>query len=474
MRGLMTGCVKHRDLGHQFRYCIGERIPVILGRNKLHMKLILRFAFIFLTSGFLNVIPALSQEAFQRWSRLNQIRREKFDLVLPEVMRENKVDMWIIPAREGSFDPMHEFLGGGYVGHNGYFIFSDPGTGRIERTSLGIDGYLLEQGGAYDYFGGEEELKDFVSKRDPKRIALNYSENIGRADGLSYSQYKELASILGKKYADRFTSAEKLVSDFRSRHVAAELSAVAEAGEYSWRIAERALSNEVITPGKTTLEEVAWWMLERLHERNLETSFGMPSVYVTGPDGIAATSSNRIIQRGDILMIDWGVGFLHYYTDMKRIAYVLKEGEKDLPQGIRNAFDRAVQARQVVKGAIRPGITAQENMDRIYSALEAAGFARMKEFNKPGDTDKTDVMIGCHAIGDWGHGSGPSIAHFNPVQLTYLIKPTNLLSIELFAYTRLPEWNGKKLRIPLEDDAVVTDRGVEWFYPANPGVLIVK
>lgn len=418
--------------------------------------------------------PSFSQEAFRRWTRLNQIRKEKFDFILPEVMRENKIDMWIIPAREGSFDPMHEFLGGGYVGHNGYFIFSDQGSGRVERSVLGIDGYLLEQGGAYDYFGGEEELKEFVTRRDPKRIALNYSENIGRADGLRFSQHKELTAILGKKYADRFTSAEKLVSDFRSRHVASELAAVAEAGEHSWRIAERALSNEVITPGKTTLEEVAWWMMEQLHQLHLETSFGMPSVYVTGPEGIAATSSNRIIQRGDILMIDWGVGYLHYYTDMKRIAYVLREGEKELPQGIRNAFDRAVRARQVVKGAIRPGFTAQENMDRIYAALEADGFARMKEFNKPGDSDKTDVMIGCHSIGDWGHGSGPSIAHFNPVQLTYTIRPTNLLSIELFAYTRLPEWDGKKLRIPLEDDAVVTERGVEWFYPANPAVLLIR
>ena len=423
---------------------------------------------------FILSVAANAQEAFQRWTRLNQIRREKFDNILPEVMRENRIDMWIIPAREGIFDPLHEFLGGGYVGHNGYFIFTDKGSGRIERSVLGIDGYLLEQGGAYDHFGPESELREFVLKRDPKRIGLNMSRDIGRADGLSHTAYLELASLLGKKYEDRFVSAEKLVSDFRSRHVTTELAAMSEAGEYSWRIAERALSNEVITPGVTTLEQVAWWMLERLHEKNLASSFGMPSVYVTGPDGIVATSSDRIIQRGDILMIDWGVGFLHYYTDMKRIAYVLKNGETELPKSIQNAFEQGVKARQAVTSAIRPGFTAQQNMDRIYTSLEAAGFVRMKEFNKPGPSEKTDVMIGCHAVGDWGHGSGPSIAHFNPVQLTYTIRPTNLLSIELFAYTPIPEWGGRKLRIPLEDDAVVTERGVEWLYPVNMRVLLIR
>lgn len=447
-----------------------------MASGNIFVQLILNRSRVFSLIIFLILIgnKANAQEARRRWNNLNEIRREKFDLILPEVMRENKIDMWIIACREGIFDPLYKFLGEGYVAHNGYYIFTDRGGDRIERSVLGIDGYLLEEGKAYDYFGSEAELKEFVGKRDPLRIGLNMSKDIGRADGLSYTQRMELAQILGKKYESRFVSAEKLASDFRSRHTTGELAVFGEAGNFSYTIAERALSNEVITPGKTTLADVAWWMMEQLHKNNLESSFGMPSVYVTGPDGILATSSERIIQRGDILMIDWGVGLMGYYTDMKRIAYVLKEGETKLPAGISNAFDQAVKARSVVKGAIKAGFTAQQNMDRIYSALEQNGFIRMREFNKPGSSDKTDVMIGCHAVGDWGHGSGPSIAHFNPVQLTYMIRPTNLLSIELFAYTQMPEWSGKKLRIPLEDDAVVTERGVEWIYPVNQRIILVK
>jgi len=419
------------------------------------------------------LVNSYSQESLRRWRKANQIRLDKYDLVLPEVMRENKIDMWIIMCREGNLDPLYPDLGEGYVGHNGYYIFTDTGMPRIERTVLGIEGYLLEETKAYDYFGSESELKDFVTKRDPKRIGLNTSKDIGSADGLSYTGRQELAELLGSKYQARFVSAEKLVSDFRSRHVASEIAVFAEAGDYAYQIAERALSNEVITAGVTTLENVAWWMKEQLFKNNLQSSFGMPSVYVTGPNGVEATSTDRIIQRGDILMLDWGVGFMHMFTDMKRMAYVLKEGEKEVPKSIQHAFDLAVKVRQIVVSTIKPGITAKQNEINVYRKLQEAGFSSI-EFNKPKVDDNTDVIIGCHSVGDWGHGSGPSIAFFNPVQLTYTVKPTNLFSIELFAYTPMPEWGGKKLRVPLEDDAIVTERGVEWIYPINQRVLLIK
>jgi hypothetical protein len=77
-------------------------------------------------------------------------------------------------------------------------------------------------------------------------------------------------------------------------------------------------------------------------------------------------------------------------------------------------------------------------------------------------------------VGNLGHGIGPSIAWFNPERLLYEIRPSNLFSIELFAYTRAPEFGGRKVRIPLEDDAIVTARGVEWLYPINRRILLIK
>ena len=432
----------------------------------------MRFFWIVIITFFINDLSG--QEAFRRWRKMNQIRNDKFDLVLPEAMRANNIQMWIVMNREGSFDPLYKDLGEGYVGSTGYYVFHDDGGQRIERAALGISGYLLEQGGAYDYFGSNQELKRYVEERDPRTIGLNFSKDIGGADGLSYSGYLELAELLGEKYESRFVSAQKLVSDFRSQRVASEIAAFGEACELAYTIAERAFSNEIITPGVTTLEDVAWWMKEQLHNHNLESSFGMPSVYVTGIRGILATSTDRIIQRGDVLMIDWGVGLMNLYTDVKRVAYVLDEGETRAPSGIQNAFDQAVIVRDIIKKTIRAGITAQQAEDEVYAALGEAGFNKMKGFNQYTEGDVTDVIIGCHSVGNWGHGVGPSIAFFNPVRMGYTLRPSNLLSIELFAYTKVDEWGGQKLRMPLEDDAILTERGIEWIYPINPRLLLIK
>ncbi len=108
-------------------------------------------------------------EAKKRWERMNQIRQEKFDLVLPEVMRENNVDMWITVNREGFEDPLSEDFGKGYVGSYGYYVFTDRGEGRIERAILGVGTALVEDNGAYDIIGSADELKSFVDERDPSR-----------------------------------------------------------------------------------------------------------------------------------------------------------------------------------------------------------------------------------------------------------------------------------------------------------------
>ena len=416
--------------------------------------------------------PAAGQEARARWERMCQIRAEKFDLVLPDAMRDNDVDMWIVVMREGLLDPLWDALGRGYVGGWAYYVFT-AGPDRVERAALGVGGYRLEQCGVYDHFGAAADLRGFVAERDPSRIGVNMAASIGGADGLSHTSYLHLVDVLGP-YGNRLVSAERLVSDFRSTRTASEIAAFAEAGEMSREIAERAFSNEVVTPGVTTLEDVAWWMSDQQLARGLDSSFDMPSVYVTGPTGIEATSTDRIIRRGDLLMIDWGVGYLDFYTDMKRVAYVLREGETEPPAGIRHAFEQAIRVRDVMKASIKPAATAQLALDATWRAIEGAGFNRI-DFNRPSDDPAvTDVVIGPHSVGNWGHGIGPSLAFFNPTQLTYELRPGTLISVELFAYTANPDWNGAKIRIPLEDDAVVTERGIEWLYPVHRRLLIIK
>ena len=410
-------------------------------------------------------IGAQSQlDARHRWERLCTIRREKFDRILPEAMRENGIDMWIVAMKEGHYDPLWELLGRGYVGSIGYYIFTNRGGERIERAAIGITDHHRSACGAYD-IDSTVALGRFVAERKPRRIGLDMSEEMGLADGLSHTLYTHIVKEVGPEYAPLLVSAEKMISDFSSRRVASELVAFGEATEIGRQIAERALSKEVITPGMTTLADVAWWIQDEMLRRGLGSSFEVPSIYITGPNGIEATSNDRIIQRGDLLMIDFGVGYLNMWTDQKRIAYVLKPGETGLPASYQRAFDNAVRVRDVIHRTARPGKSAQAMMNELNAAIAAAGFMAMRGFNEVRADASVEFIIGCHSVGDWGHGIGPSMAFFNPGRLTYEMRPTNLFSIELFAYTPIPEWQGKKLRIPLEDDAVITARGVEWLSP---------
>ncbi len=423
--------------------------------------------------GVLVPVEAESQEARRRWERMCQIRAEKFDLILPAALQDNDLDMWIVVMREGNLDPMWEALGRGYVGDWAYYVFTDQGE-RAHRAAFGVSGYMLEQCGVYDQFGAAGDLAEFVREHDPARIGVNMAENIGGADGLSHTSYWHLREVLGDPYADRLVSAEKFVSDFRATRTAIEIATFGEAGEISREIADRAFSNEVITPGVTALEDVAWWMMDQLLDRGLGTSFDMPSVYITGPTGIEAVSTDRIIQRGDLLMIDWGVGYLDFWTDMKRVAYVLREGETEAPTELQHAYNKAIEARTIMKNTIGPAPTALQALRNAEAALEAAGFVNVG-FNQPtDDPTTTDIVMGPHSVGNWGHGFGPSLAFFNPERQTYELKPTNLYSVELFAFTALPSWGNAKVRIPLEDDAVITERGTEWLYPVANRILLIR
>ena len=422
----------------------------------------------------LSPLRAQANEARTRWDRLCQIRREKFDRILPEALRENGVDMWIVAMREGNYEPQWELLGRGYVGDIGYFVFTDRGGDRIERAALGIEDHHREACGAYDIADGASDLAAFVRTRNPKKIALDFAEEIGRADGLSHSLYQHITKTLGPEFTRRIVSAEKLISDFTSRRVASEIVAFGEAGELGRQLLERALSNEVIIPGQTTLADVAWWLEEQMQQKRLGSSFEVPSVYITGPSGIEATSTDRVIRRGDVVMIDYGVGYLGMWTDQKRIAYILKDGETTAPAWLQHAFDEALKVRGIIQRTIKPGLTAQAMLKLTEEAIGQGGFRKAAAFNKVAADDITEFFIGCHSVGDWGHGLGPSIAFFNPKRQTFEIRPTNLFSIELFAWVPVPEWGGKKVRIPLEDDAIVTARGIEWVYPVNQRLRLVR
>ncbi len=350
---------------------------------------------------------------------------------------------------------------------------------------------MLEQSGAYDVCSVRLNTSDSLCQIEIlsalQSICLIW---ISASDGLSHTDYLHLTDMLSDTYTDRLTSADHLITDFRAQRVSSEIVFYAKLGNMTRDISERALSNEVITPGVTTLEDVAWWMKGEniLYGHYL---FRLPSVAVIeGPEGVLSESDNRIIKRGDLLKTDFGVSMLNYGTDIQRMGYVLREGESSIPHGFQNAFDQALKARAVIRRNIIAGRTAGKTLENLEIALEEAGFGfiledpamdggysgkiRGEHLKFP---DKTEISVDLHALGNTGSSElavGPSIANFRPDRAHLTIHPNNFFSFEFMAYTAVPEWGGKKVRIGYEDNAIVTENGVEWLYPPADRISIIR
>jgi len=438
---------------------------------------------------FLVIIPvqgfnAQAQEARARYEMLNLIRKEKFDFVLPGAMRDNNIDMWIHVIRRGDPDPFALDLGG----NMGYFIFTDRGGERIERALLGVSFASIADRSVYDIFGPESDLTQFVAERNPGRIAVNMSEWLTHADGLSHTGYLKLVNLIGENYAKRLVSSENVITDFRVRRVQTEIIAFAKACEIQRQIMETALKS--IKPGVTTRAELGWWAQDQLLALGLEPSYfgaGMPGIsYSEVLERSETRKPGYIIQRGDFISWDWGIRYLNFGTDYKRKAYILKEGEITLPAGLQHAWDRGLKAREIIRKTFKAGHTAGETLESIAHALEEAGYVytpftdigyKDRELiNSLGDSEKSGFSIDCHCVGNTGNSEiavGPSMAPFRKDRAHLKIQPNNLIAFEFMVHTWVPEW-GKRLSINFEDNAVVTERGVEALYLRNEKIIVVR
>ncbi len=429
---------------------------------------------------------AMDEDFESQWEISCLIRHDKFDYVLPNAMRRNNIDMWIIIDHGRGTEPLMLDLGIETAYGQGIYIFYDGGSGRIERLCLGGPGSsdLSDMCGAYDKIEGQGDLRSIVYDRDPKRIALNYldpiiqGEGIHTADGLSHTDYKFLVEELGEKYAQRFVSAQHLIADFHGEHIASEIIEFAKVAEITRTLMERALSNEVILPGKTTYYDVSRWLEERREEMGLRRTW-FPGIVFPEPDFHGYQTLNRgkgmerVIQRGDILWIDWGLNRNNFSTDMKRFAYVLKEGEVGAPPGVLKAFEEAKKVREIVRKNVRSGKTGREQFEDLKQIIRDAGYV-YTEKERPSDVPGVEVNVGMHGMGNIAHDVAAGLAEFQPEMTEYEVRPNAFIALEFRVFTPADEWNGKKIPVAIEENVLITDRGIEWLCPPQNRVLLIR
>ena len=406
-----------------------------------------------------HALPSLREQAaeMQEWVDARLTR------VLPALMAEYDADMWILSMREYGEDPVFWSMISPTTfaaRRRSIYVFTRQGDGSVERLALGGS----SQGGLFEIYrsphptptGEEAELwgneqwrllNEVVADRDPGNIVLNIDDTWAFADGLASGEREALEEALGKEYGARVKRVPQLATDYIAVRVPEMMPRYRKIEETVHAIIAEAFSNAVITPGVTTNEDVVWWLRQRVNDLGYGSWF-QPSVNIQRA-GEMPESGPVVIQKGDMLHTDFGVVAMRLKTDTQHNGYVLRDGETDVPEGLKRCLAASNRMQDIQLEEMHPGRTGNEAL--------AAALARMEEEGITGS-------LYSHPIGDHGHGAGPLIGLWDrqegvPGRGDAKIRPSTWFSIELQARVPVPEWGDKPVSCRQEEEAYLDENG---------------
>ncbi|MCD9187913.1 MAG: M24 family metallopeptidase [Pyrinomonadaceae bacterium] len=398
--------------------------------------------------------------------------KKRLDTLLLPMMRKHGISMWIVVNEEFNSDPATEYIVPPIpmVGSRDFFIFADTGE-KLEK--IAIVRYSEERlKNHYQMVSVSrdkltETLRSTIAKYNPKNIALNINGTRGQQNGMSQASYKMLAETLGAETEKKFVSAASFLNDFFDTRLPEELEHYRNAVLVTDILTRRAFSNEVITPGKTTVGDVRWWFLQQINNLGLKTWF-QPDIRIqrqakttaTNQQFLSVADEATVLERGDLIHIDCGLDYMGLSTDWQKHGYILKKGEKDVPQGLKNALKNTNLLQDAIFKVARAGMTGAE----VYESA----MAEMKRQN-------IEAMIYSHPIGTHGHGLGASIDFRKAIGgAEERFRLNSFTSIELNTSTIVPEWNNQKVTLMAEDDAVMTEKGYEFIRPRQTELYLIR
>src|SRR5437870_1792045 len=398
-------------------------------------------------------------------------------------MRQHRVAMWVVPMREYNEDPVFWSLVSAttfFARRRTIYVFYDRGPAQgVERLALGG----TSQGGLYEAYHAKETvdpsigrrpelvgqaqwdlLRKAIEERDPSTIAVDISPTHAFSDGLSAGEWEQLRAALPERHRARVVHAEGLPLEYQEIRAPAMLPVYRRLMEIVWGTIDTAFSSRVVTPGKTTTDDVAWWMRQRVNDLGFGTWFHTDvDVQRRGVD--LSDSGPVVIQPGDVLHCDFGITALGLNTDTQHMGYVLRPGERDVPEGLKQALKNSNRLQDILLGEMRPGRTGNEVLAAALAQMRAAGITG---------------TIDTHPIGDRGHGAGPRLGLGDhpegvPGRGDVSLLPNSWFSIELQATTPLPEWDNQPVRSAQEEDAELgADRQMRWILRRQTEFHVVK
>ena len=409
------------------------------------------------------------------WSQQIAIREgwlAKRHALILDMMRRHNIDMWIIVNEEFHNDPLTEYVAPPrpYTGNRDIFVFIDTGT---SLRKVAVTGYAEEN--VKRFFEEEDEpepadqqLAALYAEYHPKHIGLSIGARRGVQRSLTHDTYQFLVKSMGADAESHFVSAADLIEEYSDTRLPEEFESYKTLVALTDELTKRAFSNEVIHPGKTTVGDVRRWLYDAMGANDVGTWFQQDIrlqrkglVPSTSRGFLAIAPESMVIQPGDVLHVDFGITCMGFSTDWQKMAYVLLPGEKDAPEGLRNAMKNTNILQDALMTYSRPGKLAGE----VYNEI-------MAEMNRRG----IEAKVYSHPIGFQGHGLGAALDYRAAQQSASEgrhLRNGSYLSMELNAATPVPEWGGQKVFVMMEDDVYLTDNGFKTFLPRQTSYYLI-
>ncbi|KRO66633.1 MAG: Xaa-Pro aminopeptidase [Cryomorphaceae bacterium BACL21 MAG-121220-bin10] len=401
---------------------------------------------------------------------------ERIHKVLPSLMEQHGIDMWLLISREYNEDPiLRTFLPATWLNARRRTIilfYKDEVSGSFEALAVARYGIGNAIKSAWDKEQQPDQwarLLELIQERDPKVIGLNYSEDYGIADGIVKTDYEGLMAVLPTVYQQRVVSAEPLAVSWIETRTPSEMAVFASMVDLTHDIIAEAFSRQVITPGKTTSDDVVWWLRQKVTDLGLQTWFH-PTIDIQRSDEalkshIEAFSngySDQVIMPGDLLHCDFGISYLGLNTDCQQHAYVPFPQENEVPEFLKEAFNTGNRVQDLFTGEFVQGRTGNEI---LASALQL------------GRTQGLRPSIYTHPLGTYGHSAGTTLGMWDaqngvPGSGDYALQYKTAYAIELNNTVYLSQWK-KDIRIMLEEAGYFDADGFRYVSGRQEGILLV-
>ncbi|MBO6609246.1 MAG: aminopeptidase P family protein [Altererythrobacter sp.] len=405
----------------------------------------------------------------ERAKVIDRILAERLDTVVPQIMREEDVDLWLLMSREYFEEPVvRSMLDAKSMAarRRTILIFYDPGDGQpIERLTVsryGLAGLFEPSWDPDDQPNQWKAVADIIAQRDPTKIAINFSDTTAFGDGMTLSQFRAMSRELPSELRERIVSGETLSVRWLETRIPAEIEIYPGIMRIAHSLIGEAFSRKVITPGKTTAADVQWWYREKLASLGVSPWFH-PSVGIQRQGEEDMLRGDIVIQPGDLLWTDFGITYLRLNTDTQHLVYVLKPGETEAPEGLRQGLKNTNRTQDILIANFRMGDSGNEVLARARAQAISEGL---------------DPSIYSHPIGSHGHGAGTAIGFWDnqngDPRGEYRIRPNTAWSIELTTYSEVPEWDGQRVDFRSEEDAYFDGETVRYLDGRQTEITLIS